>query len=144
MNQNLSHPDEPTEYPDLPSSRRDSPEARAARVLDDHAREAQGRLALGCCIIWLGEYDYLLTSLAPMGDVRGGEAWMTIYTAEHLVTIRGENLHLLAVLLKQQRIDDLRVTAFSDDDHEAKEWVITSITAETRGDESKSFGSDEP
>ena len=79
-----------------------------------------------------------------MGDVRGGEAWMTIYTAEHVVTIRGENLHLLAVLLKQQRIDDLRVTAFSDDDHEVKEWVIASITAETRGDESKSFGSDEP
>ncbi len=30
-----------------------------------------------------------------MGDVRGSESLMTIYTPEHLVTIRGENLHLL-------------------------------------------------
>ena len=59
-----------------------------------------------------------------MGDVRGRRGVDDdLHRRAHGHDPR-ENLHLLAVLLKQRRIDDLRVTAFSDDDHEVKEWVI--------------------
>ena len=70
-----------------------------------------------------------------MGDVRGSETIMTIYTAEHLVTVRGEGLHVLAWAMKQQRIDDLRVTEDVEQQDEAPRWVITSITAEERGED---------
>ena len=50
--------------------------------------EAQGRITLGCFIFWLSRGGYLLTALPPMGDVLGSETEMTIYTAEHIVTVR--------------------------------------------------------
>ena len=132
MDSNPSSSDELTAYPDLPSSQRDSPEAQAARVLDERAHEAQGRLALGCFIFWLDRGGYLLTTLPPMGDVLGSETEMTIYTAEHLVTVRGENLHELAWAMKQQRVDDLRVTSVDEESEDGAGWVITSITARER------------
>ena len=70
-----------------------------------------------------------------MGDVRGGERWMVIYTAEHLVRIEGENLHQLAWAMKQQRIDDLRVTEGSPQEGSQEDWTILSITAQERDEE---------
>ena len=134
MDQNLSSSHEPTEYPDLPPGRRDSPEAQAARVLDAHALEAQGRITLGCFIFWLDRGGYLLTTLPPMGDVLGSETEMTIYTAEHFVTVRGENLHELAWAMKQQRVDDLRVSSVDAESEDGAGWVVTSITAQERGE----------
>ena len=86
-------------------------------------------------MFWLSNGGYLLTALPPMGDVRGHDTWMLIYTAEHLIRIEGENLHLLAWSMKQQRIDDLRVTTEPDEQGEAPEWTITSISAQERDDD---------
>ncbi|MBE7158778.1 MAG: hypothetical protein INR62_10175 [Rhodospirillales bacterium] len=126
---------EPSEYPDLPDSAQSSPEWREAEELKQHAEMMQGRLALGCCLFWLDGGGYLLTALPPMGDVRGSESWMRIYTAEHLVTIRGRNLDLLAWAMKQQRIDDLRITRGSSQEASQESWAILSITAQERDEE---------
>ncbi len=119
----------------MPSGGRESPAWRAARELDERAQDADGRLKLGCCMFWLSDGGYLLTAVPPMGDVRGSGSWMTIYTAEHLVTIRGENLHLLAWAMKEQRVDDLRITPEPDEAENPEGWVIRGISAQERGDE---------
>lgn len=136
MASNDSSESEPTEYPDLPDGAQGSPEWREAEALRQHAELMQGRLALGCCLCWLSNGGYLLTALPPMGDVRGGERWMVIYTAEHFIRIEGENLHQLAWAMKQQRIDDLRVANNSmEEAGESAAWVITSITATERSED---------
>ena len=119
-------------YPALPTPAQDSPELQAAQELNERAQLAQGRLALGCCIFWLSDGGYLLTALPPMGDVRGSDTWMRIYTAEHFIQIQGEDLRLLAWAMKEQRVDDLRVTADTGEQDPASKWVITSITAHVR------------
>ena len=86
-------------------------------------------------MFWLSDGGYLLTAVPPMGDVRGSGSWMTIYTAEHLVTIRGENLNLLAWAMKEQRVDDLRVATESEQREQEMGWAIYSITAEARGED---------
>ena len=126
---------EPAEYTPLPSGGRETPEWRAARELDERAQDADGRLKLGCCMFWLSDGGYLLMALPPVGDVRGSGSWIKIYTAEHLVAIQGNNLHLLAWAMKQQQVDDLRVTPATDEAENPDEWVITAIKAEERGDE---------
>ena len=126
---------EPAEYTDLPDGRRDSPEWQAARELDARAQDAQGRLALGCCLFWLNDGGYLLTAPPPMGDVCGSATEMTIYTAEHLITIEGENLHMLAWAMKLQRVDSLAASSATEHSEEAGEWTISSITAAARSDE---------
>ena len=132
----ISHPtEESAEYIPLPAGQSASREWQAARTLDERAVDAQGRLALNCCIFWVTGGGYLLTALPPMGDVRGDESQMVIHTAEHLITIRGENLHLLIQAMKVQRIDNVRVgTPLGWSEQEAG-WVIRSIVAEERGDE---------
>ena len=127
--------DEPAEYINLPAGPRESREWQTSRALDERALDAQGRLTLGCCIIWVSGGGYLLTALPPMGDVRGDESQMVIHTGEYTVTIRGENLHLLAQAMKMQRIDNLRVgTPLGWSEQEAG-WVIRSMVAEKREDE---------
>ena len=122
------HPDtpsdpEPLEYPSLPNGAQDSPEWQAAQALNAHAALAHGRLALGCCLFWLSRGGYLLTALPPMGDVCGHDTWMTIYTAEHLVRIEGRNLHLLALAMKRQQVDDLRITADDEEPGENRSYA---------------------
>lgn len=125
---------EPSEYPDLPEGNQSSPEWREAEALKQHAELMQGRLALGCCMFWLSDGGYLMTALPPMGDVRGKRSWMTIYTAEHLIRVEGNNLDQLAWAMKLQRIDDLRVTD-SESMVDDSTWVVTSITATERSDD---------
>ena len=135
MRPDSSSTSEVSGYVPLPNGERDSPEWQAARELNERAQAAQGRLALGCFLVWLDDGSYVMTGLPPMGDVRGSSTVMTIFTAEHLVTIRGANLHLLVWAMKEQRIDDLRATESSSEAEDNSVWVITSITAEPRNDE---------
>lgn len=130
MHPNPDPDSEPSEYVPLPN-RKDSPDQQAAQEAKEHAELAQGRLALGCCMFWLSDGGYLLTSLPPMGDVRGGRSWMVIYTPEHLVRVEGENLHLLAWQMKRQGIDNLGVTEAQGEVDEAT-WAVSSITATER------------
>ena len=135
MHPNSTHPEEPSEYTDLPTGERESSEWQATRELDVRAQDAQGRLALGCCLFWLNRGGYLLTALPPMGDVRGNASEMTIYTAEHLITIEGKNLHLLVWEMKQQRLDNLAVTPEAAKTGDTDRWSISSITASLREDD---------
>lgn len=122
------------EYPPLPSALQDSPEWEEARQLNELAQIVQGRLTLGCFTFWLSDGGYLVTGPPPMGDMRGGRSWMIIYTPEHLIRIDGNNLHQLAWVMKQQRVDDLRVSELPAEVDDST-WVITSTTATERDED---------
>ena len=59
---------------------------------------------------------------------------MIIYTPEHLIRIDGNNLHQLAWVMKQQRVDDLRVSELPAEVDDST-WVITSTTATERDED---------
>ena len=109
-----------------------TPAQRAARRQRQDAGSAQARLALGCFCYWLSDRRNLLTTLPPASDLCGTATEMTIYTAEHVVTVRGENLNWLAWDMKYQRIDDLRVSKSPAKTADAPKWKVTAITAQSR------------
>ena len=111
-----------------------TPAQRATRRQKQDAGSARARLSLGCFCYWLSDGRYLLTALPPAGDVCGNPSKMTIFTAEHVVTVQGENLHWLVWAMKYQRLDDLRVSKPAVEALGGPRWVVTAITAQSRSE----------